>query len=209
MLTLKRTHDQAVLNTLNQFNFWDAIPLEGSATYEQIAAKVGLNESIVRRLLRYAMTNRIFAETAPGSDNIVHTSLSVVCVHQPNTRSWIGHNLEEFAPASVYLPDSLRKWGRGAIEDGDPSHSPLGLAFMQESNAKDFWEFAATDKDDERGLPAGYRVQRFSEAMSCATQDPGFDIGAIHKMYEWDRLSNGATLVDVGFTSQSHGLALR
>jgi hypothetical protein len=193
--TNKTIQDLSVLNVFNQFSFWDAVPLNGSATYAEIAAKVGLHESYVRRLLRHAVTKRIFAETAEG--RIVHTSLSAVCVNTPLVRSRIGHNLEVIGPSSQYLPDALRKWGRGAVEDGKPDHSAFGLAFLQNHTAKTFWDWAVTDKDEERGLPAGWRAKRFGEAMTSVTSDPSFDFRAVHAMFGWDSLPQGATLVDV------------
>ncbi|RKK23548.1 hypothetical protein BFJ67_g17116 [Fusarium oxysporum f. sp. cepae] len=54
-------HDASVTNILNQFNFWNAVPIGGSATYAEITARVHLPESIVRRVLKYAISIRIFA----------------------------------------------------------------------------------------------------------------------------------------------------
>lgn len=181
---------------LNQFNFWDAVPLNSSISYADLAKKVGLNVSVVQRILRYAQTRRIFAETAPGSKQIQHTSISAMPVHNPLIRSWIGHNLEDFWPSAQFLPAALRKWNDD--DSGDASHCAANLAFYKNDENKTIWDFFTEDEAPERGLPKGYRDKRFGEAMTAATADPSFNLNSVHALYEWDALPNNATMVDIG-----------
>lgn len=45
-----------VMDVLNQFDFWSAVPAGGSATYSEIVEATKLPEEVVRRILRYAFT---------------------------------------------------------------------------------------------------------------------------------------------------------
>ncbi|KAF5612322.1 sterigmatocystin 8-O-methyltransferase [Fusarium subglutinans] len=61
-------HDASITNILNQFNFWNAVPIGGLATYAEITAQVNLPESIVRRVLTHATSIRIFANANDTPD---------------------------------------------------------------------------------------------------------------------------------------------
>lgn len=186
-----------MLNILNEFNFWDAVPLTGSASYASIAAKVGLQEAIVYRILRHAITRRLFAEAANG-DGVQHTSVSAAPARSPLMRAWVGHCLDEVARGAVEMPTALHRWARNgaAAEDGEPDHCGCGIALLKHGE-QSLFDFFAVDADEERGLPAGWRMKRFGDAMTCATSDDSFSLSAVHNMYGWDELPQGSTLVDV------------
>ena len=187
-------HDYSVLNLLNQFNFWDAVPLTGSASYGDIASKVNLSETMVQRLLRHAMTRHIFAEMAPGSGKVVHTCISAAPVKNPLLRSWIGHNLEEIAPASLNLGEALKRYG----ESAEPFESAGAYTYFRDSKeVKTLFEWFDVDGEGER---KGWRTRRFGEAMAHMTNDPATNIKFIHACYDWDGLGE-ATVVDVSFRS--------
>lgn len=187
-------HDHSVLNLLNQFNFWDAVPLTGSASYGDIASKVNLSEMMVQRLLRHATTRHIFAEMAPGSGQIVHTCISAAPVTNPLLRSWIGHNLEDIAPASLNLVDALKRYG----ESAEPFESAGAYTYFRDSKeVKTLFEWFDVDGEGER---KGWRTKRFGEAMAFIMSNPAIDIKSIHASYDWDGLGD-AIVVDVSFRS--------
>jgi hypothetical protein len=185
-------HDYSVLNLLNQFNFWDAIPLTSSSSYSEIASKVNLSEMIVQRLLRHAMTRNIFTETEPGSGNIVHTCMSAVPVKNPLVRSWIGHTLEEMAPASLNLVDTLKQYG----ESAEPFESAIAYTHFRDSKElKTFFDWCDADGKGEK---KGWRAKRFGEAMAYVMSTPAANIKSIHTSYDWNGLGE-AIVVDVSF----------
>ena len=187
-------HDHSVLNLLNQFNFWDAVPLTGSASYGDIASKVNLSEVMVQRLLRHAMTRHIFAEIAPGSGKIVHTCMSAAPVKNPVLRSYIGHNLEEVAPASLNLVDAIKRYG----ESAEPFESAGAYTHFRDSKeVKTIFEWYDVDGEGER---KGWRAKRFGEVMAYVMSDPATNIKYIHAGYDWDGLGE-AIVVDVNFRS--------
>ena len=147
---------------MNQFNFWNAVPLGRSTSYSEIARKTTLPESLVRRILRHAFLNKLFAEASPG--HVVHTAKTAYVAKSPRTQSWIALNLEQVRPATVYLAKSLREYSAGK---DSPSQEPLESAFAladldRTGQPVDFWTFL---KNDPEGNPKGYRANRFAEAM--------------------------------------------
>lgn len=86
-------HDNGVLSALNYFNFWDAVPVEGTISYSDLGQKVGLSESRTSRLLKHAYTMMIFYEPQKGF--VAHTATSAVLVKNVDLRAWIGHNSDE------------------------------------------------------------------------------------------------------------------
>ena len=185
-----------VLDVLNQFDFWHAIPVNGSASYRDISSHTKLPESLVRRILRYAMVNHLFTETAPGSGEILHTSATSFIVHNPIYMSWIGHNLEDVRPATGRFPEALRKFNLGretASEQLDESAFALEFKYKANSNGN-FW---ALLENDGEGAEKGFRTRRFSQAMQVARTSAAVDFRQlIMSGFDWESIGDG-TVVDV------------
>jgi len=69
-------HDMTCFKVFNTYNFWDAVPLNGTASTSTIAKTVNLPEEFCTRLLRHSVKKRMFAETAPGSGEFAPLLLS-------------------------------------------------------------------------------------------------------------------------------------
>jgi hypothetical protein len=182
-------HDMTALNAMNQLNFWDAVPLSGSASYSAIASKTGVPEEAVKRILRHSMTAHIFAETAPGADTVKHSVMSAAFVHDRKLRSWVAHNLEEVLPAAINLPQALKYYEGNLVE---PDRCAGAYTFFRDDkDAKGGW-FQWYMRPDQR-----WRAARFGEAMTFMSQSPALNLKMIHRMYDWAALG-AATFVDIG-----------
>jgi len=180
---------------LNRLNFWDTIPLTGSATYAEIAQKVKLPETAVRRLLRHAFSLRVFAEFPPGADTVVHTNNSSFPVRDPKVRGWISHHAEEGGPSAVNLAPALAKWGEGS----SPSETAAGYSlFPNDDRVKTFWDFLATDGESEG--KKGWRMKRFGDGMAFTADSVGMGMKGSLAAFDWKKLGK-AKLVDVSFRS--------
>lgn len=175
---------------LNRLNFWDAVPIEGSSTYAEIAQNVKLPESAVRRILRHAFSLRVFAEHPLGSEHVVHTNFSSFPIRQPNVRSWIAHHAEEGGPSAVNLAPALTKWGEGSL----PGQTAAGYTLFPEDGTKSFWDWLAVDGKQEG--KEGYRQKRFGDAMAFAADSPGMGMKTGLAAFDWEGLGK-ATMVDV------------
>jgi hypothetical protein len=185
-----------VLDVMNQFDFFSAVPLGGSATIGDVARTTTLPESVVRRVIRHAATLRIFTEYPPGSDNIIHTATSAHVAKTPLKRSWLSHQLEEVRPGTVCAPESLRLYSAGKEKPTeDVTEAGFALADIDRTgHTVPFWDYLKTEV---KGKPEGYRSQRFSEAMQMAGQTAAISPSDVLKAgFDWASLG-AATIIDV------------
>lgn len=73
-------------------------PREGT-TVQDLANKLNLRESIVKRLLAHCATYHIFYQTSPNF--FVHTAASKVLAESDGMRRWILIGAEETLPATM------------------------------------------------------------------------------------------------------------
>lgn len=91
----------ASLRAIHRFKIASAFPLNETATFAQIAEKVGLPEIDVRRILRHAMTDHFFAEPQEGV--VAHTAATSALINIPLLDQWCGATLEELWPAKAHV----------------------------------------------------------------------------------------------------------
>ncbi|KAF2102402.1 putative O-methyltransferase [Rhizodiscina lignyota] len=197
---LTTKHDVMVLDVLNQFDFFSAVPIDGSASYTGIAAYTKLPESVVRRILRQAFTLHLFAETFPGSGYVVHTAATAYTVRQPLVRSWIALNTEEVGKGCVTMPEALKAYSFGKEQiTQKPGECGVARAFYNRDGRPDladktYYHWAEEDGEDGQ---RGWRERRFGEAMQALgkqnTVTPEQILGGV----DWGALGD-ATVVDVG-----------
>ena len=134
-----------MLRVIDEFNIPQAVPLNGDASFAEIAAKVGLPERPIRRILQHAITCRIFCEPRPGY--IAHTAASAVFLRTPEISAWVGHNLEEVWPANVKISEALRLYG----DSEEPGESAFNISFGLSKEKTDF-QFVGADRECRTAL---------------------------------------------------------
>ena len=65
------------LQAIYHYNIATTFLVGGEATFAHIAEKCGLSESNVRRIVRHAISNRVFRETRKGV--VVHGHVETTC----------------------------------------------------------------------------------------------------------------------------------
>ena len=187
-VSLFQHYDNAVLHWLVHFRIPQAVPLVGSTTYAQIATACDVDESILRRMTRYAMLDNIFY--APDEDSIAHTHFSSVLVTDTALRSVVEAECEESFPASSKLVEAYEKWSASE----EPNHSAWCLA-----NRSDIpvWEFLG---EPEREV----RAEQYTTLMSL--HHPGMDLKYTVQGYDWSTARG--TIVDIGGASGQTAIAL-
>jgi len=116
------------LHAIYHFKIAQSFPVDGTATFGQIAEKVGLDEVNVTRLLRHAMTNRIFKEVEDGV--VAHTPKSRVLAEDKAMDDWVGFCVEDMWPVSIFLVFQWKKL---------PSCSPLRVFSSQGLSSPEIW----------------------------------------------------------------------
>ena len=172
--------DISVLQVIYRFEVAQAVPLDGGATYTEIAKKTGLPQNRATSVIRQAMTNKIFHEDK--LNHVVHTAASAILVKDPVMWDYVGHFVEEAYPASASWTKAMVRYPNSQ----EPTESPFAVAF-EKSAPQSFFKYLADNK-----VPQA----RFFGAMKGAGMAPGLQHHHIANGYAWDKLGN-ATVVDV------------
>lgn len=80
--------DMVVLDALNAYNLYDAVPLDGSITYAELSAKCNFPEGRLRRILKHAFVNGIF--WGPTPDTVAHTGTSAEFIREELRFAYMG-----------------------------------------------------------------------------------------------------------------------
>jgi len=86
------------MQAIAAFKIADLVPLEGQISYDDIVAQTPITSEMTARLLRYAITMRIFREAEPGI--VAHTFASRALRHSP-ANDWLQSGTHEMWPAAV------------------------------------------------------------------------------------------------------------
>ncbi|KAL3959287.1 sterigmatocystin 8-O-methyltransferase [Purpureocillium lilacinum] len=196
--------DAATLNILNHFDFWAAVPLDGSASYDDIAAHTALPVEVVRRVIDHGTTLRFFTTvtaTAPngGADpetRIQHTSRSAALAKNSGLRALVSTLLDDAGPPMTLVPQALREYslGKGQLTT-DMNETAFALfhrsgVFGRYATS---WELLENDGEGER---KGWRQRNFVEFMRYLK-----DIFQLEKVmlecYDW-KAAGKISVVDIG-----------
>ena len=164
-----------------------SFPLHETATYAEIAKKVGLSEVNVRRFLRHAMTNRIFVEVSPGV--VAHTAGSRVLAEDPAMNDWVGFCVDDMWPAASKTV--------AALELNPSASEPTQTGFTFANNTTDVEPMFVTFGKSP------LRAKRMGGAMVSLTGGEGYEVSYLLDNYDWASIDAiSGTVVDVG---GSHG----
>ncbi|TGJ81935.1 hypothetical protein E0Z10_g6821 [Xylaria hypoxylon] len=199
--------DAACLNVLNHFNFWEAVPLEGSASYSEIAEHVSLPLDVVTRLVQHATTLRLFEEIS--SSQVKHTSRSAALAQQAGLQALVSSvlditgapmvsTLDSFmAPFDMAMSSALEKYSKGKPElTQDMSETAFALFHSTGPLGKkhtNSWEYLENDGEGDR---RGWRQAKFVEFMKYL-KDIFHLEGIVLDSYDW-QAAGKSTVVDVG-----------
>lgn len=84
------------LHAIYSFRLPSVVPVEGRISYAELAAKIHMNEDVVRRIARYAITKHIFREV-DGGDRLAYSATSTMLAESPMIMEWIGMVCEDVA----------------------------------------------------------------------------------------------------------------
>ncbi|RYP26288.1 hypothetical protein DL768_011758 [Monosporascus sp. mg162] len=200
--------DATVLNIMNEFDFWSAVPLDGTASYEEIAERTNLPVDVVRRVMRHAFNFRFFAEMNPGdpSTRVKHTALSGVLVRSAGARGAFQTMFEVGGGPTLMLRQVLSKYNAGRTEMAQGvDKSAFALFNSQHGDGKytDFWQYLENSGEGEQ---KGHRQKSFSKYMDFVTSLFGHE-NVMAQCYDWKSLGP-ATVVDVGGSGGHNAIPL-
>jgi hypothetical protein len=173
------------LKVIYRYRLAQAVPLDGDASYADIAKTTGLSEDLSRRFIRCAMGSNIFDEDAT-TGRVRHTASSRELVTYSQMFDAVGLQLEDVAPAALILPDVWEKHGQDVGEQCKSAFS------MKEATDKSIFQVYGNDPS---------RAQRFGNAMQFYTKGDSWDLRHMLAAFDWrspDFDQPGTTVIDVG-----------
>ncbi|KAH8161426.1 hypothetical protein CIB48_g6828 [Xylaria polymorpha] len=189
--------DAACLNVLNHFNFWSAVPLDGSASYSEIAERVSLPKDVVTRITQHGITLRIFEEVDGDSSKVRHTSRSAALARQAGLQALVSSVLDITGPPMMAMTGALEKYAKGKTElTQDMNETAFALFHSTGPFGKkhtNSWEYLENDGEGDR---RGWRQAKFVEFMRYIKEIFQLD-GVVLDAYDW-KAAGTATVVDVG-----------
>ncbi|KAI1323402.1 putative O-methyltransferase [Xylariaceae sp. FL0255] len=167
-------------HAIMRFRLAEAIPVGGQATFQELAESSDLNETHIRKLLRFAMTQHIFCEPQPGV--VAHTAASRLLVEDQRLSNWLRFSTDELWHASYETANAMEKFP--GLEEPNKS----GFALANNTNQSMF-QYYQEHPD---------RQERFAAAMGFFAKRPGLEPEHVVDNYPWSDICDGGTVVDVG-----------
>lgn len=98
-MVMARKHNNSLcLQAIAESRIADIVPLNGQVSFVDIARQKPMTSEMTARLLRHAMTMRVFREPEPGM--VAHTAASRVLHHSP-ANDWLQAGTKEMWPAAT------------------------------------------------------------------------------------------------------------
>ncbi|PHH83547.1 hypothetical protein CDD83_2962 [Cordyceps sp. RAO-2017] len=179
--------DVLSLQVINSFEIAKLVPLDAPISLAELQTKTSLDPVNLARVLRLAMTNRIFREVSPGV--IGHTASSRLLAQDVGLQDWVGFNSEEVFPAAAKVLSALRAYPEAT------SLTTTGFNFAFDTVGKEPM-FVTFGKD-----PA--RARRMGGAMASLSGGEGYEVRHFVDNYDLSGVDEKrGTFVDIG---GSHG----
>lgn len=166
------------LQAIARFEIARMIPAGGHISFADVAQKTGLDEQIITRILRHAITMRVFDEPQPCI--LVHTRTSKMLANSV-VNDWLKVGTEEMWPAAVKMLDALEKWP-GSQETNETGFS------LSNNAIEPIYTLVGSSPE---------RAVRFANAMKVFSTRPEYDPSYIVENYDWASLGQ-SQVVDIG-----------
>lgn len=94
------------LHSIHRYGIARCLPQDHPVSYQQLAHLTGLEPELLKRLVRHAITHRVFKEPRKGF--VEHTATSRLLTG-PKADSWMGVGCEEMWPAALKVSNDARE----------------------------------------------------------------------------------------------------
>lgn len=104
-------YEMAAWQVALEFDYFGLVPVEGSISLQELAAKAGMDEGRTLQVMRFLTTQRVFKELATNNDDdtyFEHTAASVVIAREPLLKDTFLMQADEMFRAASSTADSIR-----------------------------------------------------------------------------------------------------
>jgi hypothetical protein len=148
-------YEMAAWQVALEFDYFNHVPLEGSVSLKELAAKAGMDEGRTLQVMRFLTTQRVFKELpedADGNYYFAQTAISATIAREPLLKDVFLMQADEMFRAASSTTDSIRKSPFKITPEGSPfalRHGQTAYKWYEEHPA---------------------HAARFSRAMAGVTQ---------------------------------------
>lgn len=172
------------LQAMWQFQIAKFVPLSGTISYEDLTAKaeaangLAIGVLTLRRLIRHAITNRIFCEPTKGQ--VAHTRTSRLLLEDEPLINWVGFMCNDLWLPIANVVNAMKKWPASE----EPTETGVNLAYGQRLP---WFDYIQQDQAFSK---------RYNLAMKAHGGAAGYGLEFVVNAYPWSDLGE-ATVVDV------------
>lgn len=167
------------MQAITRFNIAKTFPPHEEVPFSQIAQSCALDESVLRRILRHAMTLDIFREPRKGV--VAHTAIWKLLAEDQQIHDWVGASTDELWQGAAQTVNALAKY------PGSQEPNQTGFALANNTD-KSIYEVFGQYPD---------RAKRFGNAMASFTSGTGYELEPLVQGFDWGSIGRGS-VVDVG-----------
>ncbi|KAI2642063.1 S-adenosyl-L-methionine-dependent methyltransferase [Xylaria nigripes] len=174
------THDELISQqAITRYRIAHSFPVGQEASFADIASATGLEQGVVRPLIRHAIVKDIFCEPRPGI--VAHNAVSRLLAEDQVIHDWVGASTDDLWQAAAQTCNALDKW------PGSQEPQQTGFSMANNTEESIYLEFSKFPE----------RARRFGNAMRSFTEGTGFELSHVADNFPWGDLKTG-TVVDVG-----------
>lgn len=177
------------LQVISRCKIAQHVPLDTPISYTDLSAICSVPEHPLKRLLRHAMTNRLFCE--PTKNHVAHTPASRLLAADKKLDSWVFFLVEYFWPATTRAVDAMQKW------PGSSNPTEVGVSLIAGEQTTWFKEIAKAD----RGIAS------FRDSMAVVSEGEGWQDLYLVENFPWGEIGKGV-VVDIGGASGHTSMAI-
>ena len=167
------------LQAIYKYDIASHVPIHGVISFHNLAAKCGLSETNVRRIVRFAIVyHRVFQE--PRKGHVSHSAASRKLAEDANAKAGVGYMFDECWQSFAHTVEAMEKF-----KSDEPNKSGWSLA---QKTDKPIWEYYASHPD---------MAKRFARSMSTFSNGLGLSPNFLVQSYSWSSISGHATDGDV------------
>lgn len=185
------------LNAMNHFDFWSAVPLDGSASVADVAKHTNLPPEVVKRFVEHALTLRLFSAEGDFkvTGRIQHSCRSAALAKSTGLRALVSTVIDDAGAPMLAMNKALELHARGQpklSKDMTKTAFALHQKGATIGNYTTSWEYIENDGEGEQ---KGWRQRNFVEFMRYIKDIFGLE-SALKNSFDWKALG-ASTVVDV------------
>lgn len=178
-LLSKKAYEIGTIRALIKLDIPSMIPLRESVSYSELASKTNVAETLLKRLIRFAITCGFLAED--DNHGVVHNAMSSVLIRDSQSAEGVAWCFEVGFRSSTKIYEALQ------LDSGDQDiqKTPLSVEYQNGDNYPSLWEVHAAHPNLDKA---------FHSLMASECSSSLYSVQHIINAFDWTQIKS---MVDV------------